>query len=176
MVTPAHERLTISNEGYPLSDFDCRVLVFLNVEYNEREEKPKTASIPLHGYYTAQKMTGNLTGELAILTNQEITEGNKKKADQTEINFNRFAFERNASGDTDIERYVKVSYNDIFNIPHEEVYMVSIYFGGRGQKLSEEEGKKIIEDWDSKYRQHFSLDFSEISPASIYEIVNISNR
>lgn len=168
---PADELLTISNEGYPLSGFDCQGLVFLYVQYHEKGEEPIIASIPLYDYYSASIRTSDRSGKLAILSS-DIDGGNNKIAYQTIMDFYLTARERNASGSGEIKRYVKVSYDDIFDNHHEEVYLVNTLSGG--QKLSETEGNKIVEDYGSKCRQNLSLDLSELSSESLYEKLLIS--
>ena len=158
-----HDRLTISNEGYRLSSFSCQPYVFLYIDYRESGMASVNGSIPLLGYYSEPEITGNGNGRLAILTNPEISGGNKKKADQI---LTDLYVQRNASGNAHIERYVEVSYTDFFDEPHKEVYFVSRIFGG--QKLSDQKGREIIQDWELMDRVHLSVDFSNTTSDEIY--------
>lgn len=158
-----HDRLTISNEGYRLSSFSCQPYVFLYIDYRESGMASVNGSIPLLGYYSEPEITGNGNGRLAILTNPEISGGNKKKADQI---LTDLYVQRNASGNAHIERYVEVSYNDFFNEPHKEVYFVSRILGG--QKLSEEKEREIIQKWEIMDSINLSLYFPNATPDEVY--------
>ena len=161
-----HDRLTISNVGSPLSEFDCQHAVFFKVEYGEIEEKLRSAMIPLIGYYDTTFQTNNPRGKLATLANSGITEGNNWKTTQTTLEFMNFARKKNATGFAEIVRYIRVCYKDIFGETHDEVYFVDTL---GTHKLPEIEGKKIFEEYESKFSQKRFLEFSSASPELIYE-------
>lgn len=119
------DELTISNVGSPLSEFKSDYAIFFKIDSGQRDEPPKTALIPLEGYYFHTVITNKPVGELARIANYAIPEGNNYKAGQTMRSFYKYAEERNAWGLIDIVRYVRVKYKDIFGDYHIEYYYVS---------------------------------------------------
>lgn len=167
--TYTNEQVVISNAGVPLKGFQCQGMVFLRIA----PDRGMMLEIVLTDYYETI-LTSRGTGELAILKNNRSLWRIKQAVDSAEEKYFSIAWWR-------IRRYVQVEYKDISEKPYDEIYFVScddwlldrtssdllshyVYY----VKLSELQGKRIIEDYERTIREGPKLSVYELSPKSLY--------
>jgi hypothetical protein len=140
------DQLTISNIGPPLREFSVNsfyVILFLwYANYTEGYRKREVV-IPIEHYYRKPSYTNNPSGELAILTNYDISEVNYWLANleggrslncsevnywlanQTVNGFLDIAQEKDELIYASIQRCFSVSYMDTMGKRHYEPYVIS---------------------------------------------------
>jgi hypothetical protein len=77
-----------------------------------------------------------------------------------------FCFKR---WDTSVKRYLKIFYKDTFGVEHTEYYIVELIDGS--YKLSNDEGEKIFEEYEVKYKNYEYPTFERIPVEKFYELV-----
>jgi hypothetical protein len=168
------DQLTISNSGSPLREFSVVSYVLLVLSYaNYTERSFVEVPISMYGYYTtsASTYTNNPSGELAILTNYNISEVNYwlanlvggKYLNRSEVNYwlanqtvNGFfdiAQEKYYFSYASIYRYFFVTYRDKMEKLHYEHYVVRS--DGSFRKISEDSFDEMWNNYflNRRYRE-----------------------
>jgi hypothetical protein len=148
------DQLTISNSGSPLREFSVSSYVLLVLSYFNRTERSFVdVPISILRYYTTFTYTNNPSGELAILTNYDISEVNYWLANQTVNGFFDIAQEKDYLTSASIYRYFLVTYRDNMEKRHYEQYVV----------MSDGSFRKISEDSFDEIRHNYlrNLEYRE---------------
>ena len=137
------------NRGGKILNFDTTEYTFLRFT-NMHEMEIDSVSLPLYGYYN---MRGTLSGESEGLIYQIDNNHNGIKEIELRNNLTGYGY-------YDIESYMQISYEDIFDKQHFEYYKVSPGIS----KISEKKWKEIsVKFVDAKQKFTFpQLDSSQI--------------
>jgi hypothetical protein len=154
------DALKISNIGGPVSEFKAEPRVRISVRYGGINKSLKSATIPLLGYYDTQFVTGEPKDLLAILENASVNEGNNTRATTMLREFEKVAKKEGPFEFvlTELQRYVQVSYKDLWDDQHGSLYEIHPIQGG--SRLSGETGKLIITDYEAEVTKGIALDFA----------------
>lgn len=78
-----------------------------------------------------------------------------------------FSKKRDYSVGGDIRRYIQVQYIDIWGEEHVEFYLFNDF--GEREKLDEEEGRKVFEEYRNKYMEMLFIRLPELNAELLYE-------
>jgi hypothetical protein len=159
-----HESLNINNFGGSLDEFSAEYLYFVHAFFqsNVPAAQAKDKSIPLFKYYIVNVLSGSRTGQLEQ-SDYYGSEGNNGKFSRLESEFMELARQHNGYGTIELDRYVHVTYHDIFGTPFDEVYAIS---STGSRKLSPAEGAQIINMHGGAFS---GLDFDTLTTQQIYD-------
>jgi|GEM_PF-2923124 len=138
------------NHGGRLSDFDTKEYSFYKFTFHPNFD---TLVLPLYDYLN---MRGVLTGESEGLVYQ--VDNNHHGAKEIELRDSLSQF-----GYYDIETYVAVTYNDLFNDKHEEYFQI-----GPGINRISKQKWDLIEKKHISAKDHFT--FSNLSAMNIIDL------
>ena len=118
--------------------------------------------------YDTSFSSSALQGELVKYVNAVTKEGNNAKAGQLAWQFSDYVTRKEAAGHARIVRYIEVTYEDRLGENHEEVYYVDTT---HARRLSDAEGKGIVEEFHKKESKGQSIDFDEpITPELVHQV------
>ncbi len=157
---PRNEKILVANDGYLARHVKVEVVVFFKL-------KPKPNSpevlIPITDYYNQPIDSGNATG--LIRTFQK--ESNITKRREIRDNLDELAKTNNTTVSfVEVTRYLKLSYNDLFNEPHTEYHFVPAL--GDSELLENEDGIAWFERHKNGRTEGRSLDFDTMTAQDLY--------
>ena len=117
--------LRVYNEGAPLRNFNVYDAVFFLVEYGSKNEPLQKALIPVIDYYFVTTHSAEATGLLATL----FSEQNNILFSEIEESFRQHANDNNAYGFLSVNRYLEITYTDIFGDDHSEIHYAHPVYG-----------------------------------------------
>lgn len=138
----AEDRLIIDNEGAITLSIDADVAVFFDPEFIDRNQKKRTAVVPVLGYYpySFRSAEGN-KGRIATFGGHQ----NDKLAADIKREFRALALHRQGVAHTMIRRYLRLMYQDLLGNSCTEYYFVEPFAGAR--RLEQKEGEKYFQDY-----------------------------
>jgi len=156
------EKLTISNIGASLQEFDYQDMTFLEADGTK---------LVLEGCYVILNKTNNLKSGLATF---------RLYSDEVWRVISAFwalaQAKRLAIGYCVMKEYMRVKYKDILGEKHDEVYIVRTRSTSRGSrttvscsKLPDLIGKEIIKDYEKMRTQGLYLTYGALSPELLYK-------
>ena len=161
----SEDKIFIENKGFPISEFDCKSIVFFNVEITKIADFHKKVFIPINGYYSGTALTAKGDGLLATIEGYR----NNLKAANFERKFSKFCGERGEIGIIHILRYVRIGYKDAFGEKHIEYFDVPMIYGA--YKMTSEKGKEIFREYDEKLEHYGFPDFDKITIENFYNLI-----
>jgi hypothetical protein len=136
--------ITISNEGGPLSEFDCKEVTFLYVMLSDVSKGyPILADIPLAAFYGDTVLTGRAKGIVCRFQGGDFAK--YKKLAEALIKIHDEAYpDRKLKLTADMMTYLRVKYRDVLDKSHTDYLSVQ-----PGRDMQRIESR----DWNSLYKK-----------------------
>lgn len=157
--------IQINNEGGALKNFKYESAVFYKVNYTDRDGQYKTKEIPINDYYYYSGLTGKSKGLLVESgggnNNQKYIDLKRQLIDYTKNNKKDAAI-------IFVEKYVKVSFNDILGNLHDEYYVLDI---GKAIQMDASEGQDIFKKYNDSFKNGQSLYMNQLNLQELTKIL-----
>jgi hypothetical protein len=152
--------------GSPLSELDEEEATFFKTDYIA-QSKRDTALVPINGYYGSTFPTQNKTGELVKWVNLSTLGVIQAKAFQIIKGFTELVRGRNALGFVEVQRDIRIRFKDIYAENHIEFYEIDSM--GKTVKLSDEQGRRVFQEWEDGLKNNWVLDLDKYTPEKLLE-------
>mgnify|MGYP001589315265 CR=1 FL=1 len=170
------ERLETYNNGGDFSDIKLDKAIFLRIGYNSKDFKGKEILIPVDGYYDTT--IAGIVGDKVLMTLLNAGGNNNLRAVQLDKEFGDYARSLGGYGSVSVERYFKLTYEDIFGEAHSNYYYVNPINGS--SSISEGDGISIFASFknqigikgDKTLTIAFRKNFNNISVNEMYVAID----
>jgi len=158
------EKLEIYNQGNIAKSISVETIAYLNINYY-LQSKNGSIRVPLLGPYIYQ-YTGDGKGLVLTATSPNLDLVISELRDQLR--------KLNGNDDyiylDDIEQFVKITYQDILGVTHDEYYSFASFSYG-AKLMNATEGEAIFLEYDAAYRNQQVFDIDSINVQDIENLI-----
>ncbi|KAF0106521.1 MAG: hypothetical protein FD146_2529 [Anaerolineaceae bacterium] len=156
----ADDKILIYNQGNIAYNIDVDTAVFFKLTYISQAEY-KEVLVPINGYYTIHLRTGDATGLVMTLE----SDSNNLKRWQIQDELGELAKNNGVTINLEVQRYLKLTYRDTFDVEHTQYYFVPLIYGGDLLETAEGEevfSKKFGIGTEAKYYDLYEVTAQEL--------------
>jgi hypothetical protein len=176
----AVERLYVSNSGSLAQEFSGDEAVFFRLRSTPMPASfrgtvmsatpvvQKMVTVPVNGYYGTGRYSGTGVGQVLMIEGDR----NNERAAQLEHDLDQLADARGVDVKLDIQRYLRLSYLDIFGQRHTRFYLVAPVTGA--VELDETQGRKIFADYRRAFQDSSFVEFRGLTAAILLQRLGLS--
>jgi hypothetical protein len=159
----SEDKLFIYNQGNIARKIEANTAVFFKLSYvNKANFQEKL--VPITGYFWITAYSGDATGLVLTIQGSE----NILKRREIQDVLDSLADANNVIINLEVQRYVKLTYRDIFNEVHTEYYFVPAT--GGSELISVEKGKTLFEDYINASVKGTALDLDKMEAQDLYNL------
>lgn len=159
-----YEKLEVYNVGAPLNNFFSASITFIKI-HGRKDNKFKEIKVPI-SYYDIATKSENESELIEFFYGDTVPEnGNYFRLTESIGGFYDSLRDNNISGGINYEKYVYITYEDIYGDEHNDLYLISDL---NPSKISNEQKRKILMDY---YSSKYYLTVEDLTADKLYNIL-----
>jgi hypothetical protein len=158
------DEITVENQGSVITNFRGNSVVLLDVKLSGRNS-PTEKTFYLTGYYLGHAYSPQGQGLLITIKGYK----NNQKYSNLDREFFKLVESKNEFGNTELRRFLHITYTDQLGDNHSEYYYVPLIYGA--SQITEKEGKAIFSGCENSLRTGKHIEFDKLSAESLYDLV-----